>query len=80
MSTHNDSSEDPFFSALKRLRTEYSGVLTQNAQLKAELHDVQRENTDLKLELKETRALLGKAVVSASKQVCCGVLPKNTKF
>ena len=49
MSTDDDSSEDPFSSALRN--SAYSGVLTQNAQLKAELHDVQRENTDLKLEL-----------------------------
>ena len=75
--TMSTADEDAFFSKLKTLHTEYSRVLTENTQLKAQLHDVQRDNTDLKSELKETRALLGEAIVNASKQVCCVVLPKK---
>ena len=61
--------EDLFISALKTLRVEHSLVLTENARLKAGLYDAQCEISNLKSELKETRALLGEAVVTANKKV-----------
>jgi hypothetical protein len=65
----NSQPEDLFISALKTLRAEHSLILTENARLKAGLYDAQCEISDLKSELKETRALLGEAMVTANKKV-----------
>jgi len=61
--------DDIFSVSLKNLRIQHSESLTEIADLKTQLYIAQCEISDLKSELKETRAILGEAVVTASKQV-----------
>jgi len=74
---------------LNSLRAELAEVLEKLAKCKSQNHALERENTDLKLkmkdveaELKDTRAMLGQTIVAAnrSNSSVCGFLSNLSSY